>query len=224
MGKGMEETSLWLYATAEDFVLPVNLDVSQSWLLLEWESSNESALSLFKSLSPFKIKFNCLGHVSTAVSFRASPHCCQMLDCYGLPYFLPLLLPQNLRRRFHSEVARLSPAPTRAAASCSGSWSGTGMSFSEAATGVCSQWQLPVKVKAKGGFKRTWTAIYSSSRVQTWGKQWRPRSPTCPANPCPLNSLLLTTFHTSSTRELWPVPPESLQDLSREHHRLPIFF
>lgn len=45
-GKGTEETSLWLYVTAADFVLPVNLDVSKSLhlpsidALLEWESSN----------------------------------------------------------------------------------------------------------------------------------------------------------------------------------------
>lgn len=182
MGKGTEETSLWLYLTAADFVLPVNLDVDKSRWLLEWERSEESVLPLFKSLSPFMVKCDCPGNECTAVSFRVSPHCCQMLDCYGLPYFLLLLLPQTLRRRFHSEVARLSPAPTCAAASCSGSSSGTGMFFSEAATGVCSQWQLPVKVKAKRRFKRTWIAVYSSSRVHTWGKKWRPRSPTCPAH------------------------------------------
>lgn len=139
MGKGTEETSLWLCVTAAAFVLPVNLEVSKSWLVLEGESSDESVLPLFKSLSPFTVKCNGPGHVSTAVSFRVSPHCCQMLGCYGLSYFPPLLLPQNLKGRFHSEVARLSPALTCAAASCSGSLSGSGKSFSEAATGVCSQ-------------------------------------------------------------------------------------
>lgn len=110
--------------------------------------------------SPSTANCNCPGHVSSAVSFTVHPHCCQMLDCYGLPYFLLLILPQNLRRRFHSEAARLSPALTLAAASCNGSLSGTGRSFSEAAIRICSRWQLPVKVRAKGRFWTTWTAAF----------------------------------------------------------------
>ena len=45
-GKGTEETSLWLYVTAADFMLPVNFDVSKRLhlpsidALLEWERSN----------------------------------------------------------------------------------------------------------------------------------------------------------------------------------------
>lgn len=64
VGKGTEETSLWLYVIAAASELPVNLDESKSSLLLEWESSNEPVLPLFKSLSPFKVKCNCPGHVS----------------------------------------------------------------------------------------------------------------------------------------------------------------
>lgn len=41
-----------------------NLDESKSSLLLERESSYEPVLPLFKSLSPFKVKCNCPGHVS----------------------------------------------------------------------------------------------------------------------------------------------------------------
>lgn len=136
--------------------------------------------------SPSTANCNCPGHVSSAVSFKVCPHCCQTLDCYGLPYFPVLILPQNLRRRFHSEVAKLSPALTLAAASCNGSLSGTGRSFSAAAIRVCSQWQLPVKARAKGGFWRTWTAVFHLH----------------PTHPHPLNSILLTTSHISSTRAL----------------------
>lgn len=39
--QGDRETPSWLYVTAAAFVLPVNLGVSKSWLLLEWENSDE---------------------------------------------------------------------------------------------------------------------------------------------------------------------------------------
>lgn len=124
--------------------------------------SDGSVLPLFLCFwdSPSTANCNCPRHLSTAFSFRVHPHCCQMLDCCGLPYLPLLILSQHPRRRFHSGVARLSPALTPVAASCNGSWSGTGKFSSATATGLCSRWWLPVKAGAKGEFWRIQTAAF----------------------------------------------------------------
>lgn len=135
------------------------------------------------------------------VSLTVHPHCCQTLDCCALLYFPLLILPQNPRWRFHSEVARRSPALTLAAASCNGSLSGTGRSFSEAAIRVCSRWQLPVKARAKGRFRRNSTAVFPLYPQDTHeASSGDPDLPHCPDHPHLLNSLLLTASYTISTR------------------------
>ena len=224
--RGQEKRCCSFMLLQPAFLLPVNLKISQNWLVLEWRGTDGSVLPLFLCLwdSLCTANCHCPGQVSSAVSFRVRPHCCQMLDCYALPYFPLLILPQNLRRRFYSEVARLSPALTLAAASCNGSSSCTGRSFSAAAIRVCSRWQLPVKARAKGRFWRPWTADFPLHPQDTHGaSSGDPDLPPCLAHPHPLNSLLLTTSYTSSTRKRGPALPASLQDVGRKHERLPIF-
>lgn len=164
--RGQEKHCCGFMLLQPAFLLPVNLKISQSWLVLERGSTGGLVLPLLLCFwdSPSTANCNCPGHVSSAVSFRVCPHCCQTLDCYGLPYFPLLILPQNLRRRFHSEAARLSPALTLAAASCNGSLSGTGRSFSAAAIRVCSRWQLP----RQGRTQQVWLPALSPWRSATW--------------------------------------------------------